>query len=416
MSQEGPAARDRARKAAAYRGYRSYQYLEPGVDYREFELAEELDRVPSAGVATTPEQEQRVQRLLEEGPIISLHDHPSVMPKDIDQLFEYRRHGRDFTGYLGLSRSGLDAVFDNLADGEGQITSLSGWKWEDTLVDLGMRLCDIAHQDYVTVIHRLADLERAREHGQLGLVLAIESAAPIENELDRLDILYGFGIRSIGVTYSEANLLGSGLGEQSDAGLTAFGRRAVRRMNQLGILIDCSHAGDRTTLDTINASSQPVSISHAGARALWPTARMKPDDVIRACAESGGVIGIEAAPHTTLTREHPRHSIDSYMAHFEYCCELVGLEHVGFGPDTLFGDHVGLHRVMAERFGQQLPPSSLPIERVPYVDGLESPAETLPNIVRWLVVHGYSDPDIHLAAGGNVLRMLEEAWRPGEGG
>ncbi len=416
MSQEGTAARDRARKAAAYRGYRSYQYLEPGVDYREFELAEELDRVPSAGVATTPEQEQRVQRLLEEGPIISLHDHPSVMPKDIDQLFEYRRHGRDFTGYLGLSRSGLDAVFDNLADGEGQITSLSGWKWEDTLVDLGMRLCDIAHQDYVTVIHRLADLDRARENGQLGLVLAIESAAPIENELDRLDILYGFGIRSIGVTYSEANLLGSGLGERSDAGLTAFGRRAVRRMNQLGILIDCSHAGDRTTLDTINASSQPVSISHAGARALWPTARMKPDDVIRACAESGGVIGIEAAPHTTLTREHPRHSIDSYMAHFEYCCELVGLEHVGFGPDTLFGDHVGLHRVMAERFGQQLPPSSLPIERVPYVDGLESPAETLPNIVRWLVVHGYSDPDIHLAAGGNVLRMLEEAWRPGEGG
>lgn len=399
-------------KAGAYRGYRSYQYLDAGRDYRVFELAAELDRVRSRAVATSAEEEARVQRILAEGPVISLHDHPSVMPADIDRLLEYRRHGRDFTGYLGLSRSGLDAIFDNLADGEGLITSLSGWKWDDTIVDLGMRLCDLAHQDYVRVIYRLEEFEQARRAGQLGLVLAIESAAPIENELDRLDILYGFGIRSVGVTYSEANQLGSGLSETSDAGLTAFGRRAVRRMNQLGILIDCSHAGDRTTLETIEASTAPVSISHAGARALWPTSRMKPDEVIRACAESGGVIGIEAAPHTTLTPEHRRHSVDSYMAHFEYCAELVGLEHVAFGPDTLFGDHVGLHRVMAEALGQEPSAPPLPIERVEWVDGLESPAETFPNIVRWLVRHGYRDDQIQQVVGGNILRMLERAWSP----
>ncbi len=412
MSPTPAAGGDTSRKASAYAGYSSYDYLVPGRDYRVFRLASELERVPSVAVETTPEEEERVQRLLLEGPIISLHDHPSVMPDDIDELFEYRRQGRDFTGYLGLSRSGLDAVFDNLADGEGQITSLSGWKWDDTLVDLGMRLCDLAHQDYVTVISRVSDFALARERGQLGLVLAIESAAPIENELDRLDILYGFGIRSVGVTYSEANLLGSGLAEKVDAGLTNFGRQAVRRMNQLGILIDCSHAGDRTTLETIEASEAPVSISHAGARALWPTSRMKPDDVIRACASSGGVIGIEAAPHTTMTRQSSRHTIDSYMAHFEYCCELVGIEHVAFGPDTLFGDHVGLHRVMAERFGQQMAQPPLPMERVQWVDGLESPAEAMSNIVRWLVHHGYSDHDIRLATGDNILRMLETAWQP----
>jgi membrane dipeptidase len=247
----------------------------------------------------------------------------------------------------------------------------------------------------------------------VALILGIESATPIENELDRLDILYGFGIRSVGVTYSEANLLGSGLAEAQDAGLTAFGRRAVRRMNQLGILIDCAHAGDRTTLETIEASSSPVAISHAGARAVWPTSRMKPDEVIRACADSGGVIGIEAAPHTTLTRADTRHSIDTYMAHFEYCAELVGVEHVGFGPDTLFGDHVGMHRVMSAWFGE--PPTSAPqpIDRVEWVQGLESPAEALTNIVRWLVVHGYQDREILMAAGGNALRLLEVAWGPG---
>lgn len=401
-------------KRTAYRGYHSYDYLVPEKDYRVFELAAELDRVPSQQVRTTEPEEARVQQLLEQGPVISFHDHPTILPRDADQLFEYRRHGRDFTGYLGLSRSGLDAVFDNLADGEGQITSLSGWKWDDTLIDLGMRLCDFAHQDYLRVIHRVSDIEEARKLGQLGIVLAIESAAPIENELDRLDQLYGFGIRAVGVTYSEANNLGSGLSEANDAGLTAFGLRAVHRMNQLGILIDCSHAGDRTTLDTIAASRAPVSISHAGARAVWPTARMKPDEVIRACAEKGGVIGIEAAPHTTLSRDHPRHNIDSYMAHFEYCCELVGIEHVAFGPDTLFGDHVGLHRVMSERFGQSLPQPNPPLvfERVEWVDGLESPAEAFPNIARWLVTHGYSDADILKVLGGNLMRLMGDAWEP----
>ena len=257
-------------KRTAYRGYRSYDYLVPAEDFRVFELAPELDRVPSQPVETTEAEEARVQSLLAQGPVISLHDHPTVLPADPDQLFEYRRHGRDVTGYLGLSKSGLDAIFDNLADGEGQITSLMGWKWDDTLVDLGMRLCDIAHQDFLRIVHRRSDIDAAREQGQMGVILAIESATPIENELDRLDILYGFGIRAVGVTYSEANSLGSGLSEANDGGLTAFGHRAVRRMNQLGILIDCSHAGDRTTLETIESSKAPISISHAGARASRP--------------------------------------------------------------------------------------------------------------------------------------------------
>src|SRR5439155_1172765 len=130
-------------------------------------------------------------------------------------------------------------------------------------------------------------------------------------------------------------------------GLTEFGRQAVRRMNKLGIAIDVSHSGDQTSLDTIQASEKPIFITHAGARALWDTKRMKPDEVIKAMAAKGGVIGIEAAPHTTLTKKHPKHNIESYMEHFEYCADLVGIEHVAFGPDTLFGDHVGLHHYFA---------------------------------------------------------------------
>ena len=218
-----------------------------------------------------------------------------------------------------MAQSGLDAVFDCLMDGTATITSKAGWKWDDIIYDLGMRLSDIAHQDFIVRGETLDDIRRAKENGQIAFIASLEAATAIENEVDRLDILYGLGIRSSGIAYSEANTLGSGLKEARDGGLTEFGRQAVRRMNKLGIAIDISHSGDQTSLDTIEVSDKPIFITHAGARGLWDTKRMKPDVVLKAMAAKGGVIGIEAAPHTTLTKKHPKHSIESFMEHFEYC-------------------------------------------------------------------------------------------------
>jgi len=398
------------RKATRHSGYRSFQYLEPGADYREFALAKELDRVPSRKVEVSTAQEERVQRLLDEHLAISLHDHCFVVPQDFADLAEYRRQGRDFTGYAGMARSGLDAVFDCLMDGTATITSKAGWKWDDIIYDLGMRLSDIAHQDFVSRGETLDDIRQAKQNGQIAFVASLEAATAIENEVDRLDILYGLGIRSSGIAYSEANTLGSGLREAKDGGLTEFGRQAVRRMNKLGIAIDVSHSGDQTSLDTIDASEKPIFITHAGARGLWNTKRMKPDEVLKAMAAKGGVIGIEAAPHTTLTQKHPKHSIESFMEHFEYCADLVGIDHVAFGPDTLFGDHVGLHHYFAKQLSIKAAHGAQQFEEVEFVDGIENPAEAFPNIVRWLVKHDYSDGDISKAIGGNVMRVLEEVW------
>ena len=393
-----------------YDGYTSYQYLEAGKDFKAFPLAPELDRVPSTKVAVTEEQEARVTRLFNEHPVISLHDHCFVAPEDLSQFMEFRRWGRDFTGYRGLSVSGLDCVFDNLMDGTAMITSRGGWKWDDVIYDIGMRLSDIAHQDFVTIATRPDHIRKAKERGQVAMVLSLEGAAMIENELDRLDILYGFGVRAIGIAYSEGNALGAGLREPRDGGLTVFGRQAVERMNKLGFAIDVSHSGDRTALDTIEASNKPIFITHAGARSLWDSRRLKPDDVLKACAEKGGVIGIEAAPHTTITEKQPRHTIDSVMEHYEYCVDLVGIDHVTFGPDVLFGDHVGLHKTLAGALSIKASHGKAQHPQVEWVDGIESPAEAFPNIVRWLVKHGYSDEDIAKAIGGNVLRVLDEVW------
>jgi membrane dipeptidase len=391
-------------------GYRSYQYLEPGADYRAFELARQVGRVPEELVTLSGAEEVRVAALMDREPIVSIHEHTAVFPDDPKEIFEYARQGRQVTGYAGLARSGIDVVFENFMDGTALITSKAGWKWDDIVLDIGMRFSDIDHQMLVYVARTLAEVNDAKPSGRIAFVAALEAATAIENEVDRVDVLYGLGIRCMGITYSEANALGSGLKERSDGGLSDLGRAVVRRMNKLGMTIDVAHCGDQTSLDTIRASAKPIFITHAGARALWKTPRMKPDAVIRACAERGGVIGIEAAPHTTLTAAHAAHSVESVMEHVAYCVELVGVDHVALGPDTLFGDHVALHHAFAAQLSTGRINEGVTFTEVPYVKGMENPGEAMRNGVRWLVKHGYTDDDVRRIAGANALRVIAETW------
>ena len=209
--------------------------------------------------------------------------------------------------------------------------------------DLGMHLADVAHQSTVVVGGTVNDIEEAHRSGRIAMVPCMEGAAMIENELDRLDVLFGLGVRMCGIAYSESNQLGGGVKDPGDGGLIRLGLDAVRRMNRLGMAIDLSHTGDVTAMQTCRASERPVFLSHSGARALFSERKLKEDDLLRAVAETGGVIGIEGSPHTTISPAHPRHSLESVMDHFEYCVGVMGIDHVGFGPDTFFGDHVGLH-------------------------------------------------------------------------
>jgi membrane dipeptidase len=388
--------------------YTSYSYLAPG-ELPAFDLSPEFGRVPAYDGGLVEDDAARAQRLLTESLVISLHDHPVRFPADMRDTPAYNRTGRQHTGFAGLAASGMTVVFDNMMDGTACVTGHAPWRWDDVVTDLGMRQADLAHQSEVSVVRTVADVEAVHEAGGVGLVFGLEAATPIENELDRLDVLYGIGLRQIGIAYSDSNALGSGLSERVDGGLTAFGHRAVRRMDQLGLAIDVSHSSDLTSLDVCRASSRPVFLTHGGARAVWDIARMKPDDVLRAVAGTGGVIGMSAAPHTTLSAAHPRHSIDSVMDHFQYCIDLVGIEHVAFGPDTLYGDHVGLH-VQFAHLMSGVGAGGPPHERVAYVDGLENPTENFGNICGWLVQHGFSDDDIRAVVGGNVLRALRDVW------
>lgn len=395
----------------AYKGYKAFDYLTPGTDYPVFKLA----KWDWAGRTLYPLQEQaqedRVLQIVANNVVIATHEHPCYFTEDMRDSKAYHNAGREFCAYDALAESYIDCVFDNLMDGSCNITSKNGWKWTDVLHDLGMRLCDLHQQDFLIQCRNVADIHRAKAEGRIAWVPVLECATPIENELDRIDILHGFGVRVMGITYSESNALGNGLKEDADGGLTKFGKEAVRRMNQVGMLVDVSHCGHKTAFDTAVASNKPILMTHVGARSVWNSKRLFNDDVMKEVADRGGVVCIEAAPHTTMSKTHNTHDIDSVMEHFEYVVNLLGIEHAAFGVDSLYGDHVGLHHVYAAHLSiQDVRNQDVEYEEVPYVRGLENPTEASINIPRWLVAHGYSDEGIARVIGGNVLRVLDQVW------
>jgi len=412
-----------------YEGYKAFQYLEPGIDYVDIKLREnEITEEWQEPVPLSKTEEEKFEEIIEKNIVIDLHAHPDVGFEDRSQSYLRMKDGRNFLAYEALSISGLDCIFDNLMDGGCFINTKRGWDWMGTIHDLGMKLSDIAHQDFIIHCKRVEDIIEAHKTGKLAWVAVLESSSCIENEVDRLDVLYGLGIRSLGVNYSESNMLGSGLKELKDGGLTDLGYDAVMRMNKLGILVDVSHLSDQTAIDTAALSKKPIICSHSGVRALTPTTRMFPDEVIQAIAEKGGVMAIEAAPNLTVTEKHPLHSIESYMEHIEYCIDLVGIDHVGCGPDSLYSDHLGGYLYSIANSGKMgvghynrpergkairhlgIDMDVEELKKLKYVRGMENPTECLQNVTRWMIKHGYSDQNIAKIIGGNGLRLLKEVW------
>jgi membrane dipeptidase len=365
-------------------------------------FATEGDRVAAWDAGLDGAERARLERLERSVPWISLHDHPIRLPDPMSpEVWEaYRAEEREHLAVEGMRRGGLSAVFYSMLGSEDPNLVV---RWAAfTRATAGQR-------GDVFVAEDAGGIARASFSRAIALYLALESATPVLDRLDNVDLLWGAGIRSMGLTYNTRNTLGDGLLSPSDEGLTPFGRQVVARMNELGMLVDLGHVGDRTSLDAAAATSRPLVISHAGARALWDSPRLKPDEVIRACAETGGVIGIEAAPHTTLTLEHRTHDIDAVMAHVAYCLELVGEDHVALGPDTMFGDHRGLHNLHPTA----LPSPEHPI--VPFVLGFENPGECHRNATAWMIRHGYDDAVIEKVLGRNVMRVIEAVLPPAPG-
>ena len=151
--------------------------------------------------------------------------------------------------------------------------------------------------------------------------------------------------------------------------------------------------------------------SHLGTRSVWNIKRMFPDEVLAKIAEQGGVVAVEASPHTTMSYNTMTHSMDSIMEHFEHMKNIVGIDHISFGPDTLYGNHVGMHHAFEDLFSSKYDSDAgVDYDEVPFVKYFENPTEASWNIVRELIKRGYSEEDIAKVIGGNALRVLNEVW------
>jgi membrane dipeptidase len=334
-------------------------------------------------------------QLLARRPAVSLHDHPVRLPDPLTpQTWQaWRAAGREHLGYAGLAGSGWAAVVASALSTRDLPLLLSWARF--------LREDMQAHPREALFAAGPGDVPAAGG-GPVGVLLGLEDLDAIGSDLGGLPRLFDAGVRCAGLTYNDGNPLGGGLASSPDAGLTALGRQAVALMNDLGVTVDVAHVGDRTALDACRASRAPVVVSHAGARAVWPTPRMKPDAVLDAVAGTGGVVAVSAAPNSTLSAAHPRHGLESAMDHLAYLAGRIGIEHVALGPDAFFGDHVGLYEATGHRTAWPVPPH----EEIRYVAGLENPGEAARNVTAWLLEHGWPEPDIAAVIGGNALRVL----------
>ena len=190
-----------------YNGYKAYDYLE---DYSTFELSSGDKRVPEYLIPLTEEQEKRAEELLKNNIMAGLHDHIDLWPENLKRDMPMYMKGRRGIGFEQIARSNYDLLIEGLGGPLSKACSPVGAKWEDCLYDIGLRACDVAHQDLLIQCRTIDDIYRAKENGQIAWIMGMEDAMCIENELDRLDILYGFGLRCIGITYATSNTLGCG--------------------------------------------------------------------------------------------------------------------------------------------------------------------------------------------------------------
>jgi membrane dipeptidase len=257
-------------------------------------------------------------------------------------------------------------------------------------------------------VTRAEDIERAKLEGRAGVIFGPQNAAFLEENLELLQFFYDLGVRMMQLTYSMRNFIGDGCFERANAGLSNFGVDLVGAMNEIGIVIDVSHCGHRTTSEAIELSNEPVVFSHAGVRSVFEHVRNKTDDEIKALAEKGGVIGI--TPYIAFLAEWqtgPRPTLDLMFDHVDYAVKLVGADHVGIGSDV--NDRNETRRAWYIR---EFPDRLGKTYFGDYPEGFEHSVAYFPNITRGLVARGYSDQEILKILGGNFLRVFRRVWKP----
>lgn len=309
-----------------------------------------------------------------------------------------RPHDTSFLPQLQRYRAaGVDMATINIGFGDQSI--------EDHLRTLAsMRHWLLAHRADYLLVETAADVERARAEGRLGVSFDIEGVNAIGDQPSLIELYHALGVRWMLLAYNRNNRAGGGC-QDDDGGLTPFGRRVIAEMERVGMVLCLSHTGHRTAREAIGVATRPVIFSHSNPSAVHAHPRNIPDDLIRACAATGGVVGINGVG-SFLGQADGRDDISSatFARHVDHVVQLVGPRHVSIALDYVFdmGELETYLAKMQHTFPPELGYSAKPAFVAP---------EQLPEIVQALLDRGYREDDLRDILGGNVMRLARTVWK-----
>ncbi len=314
-----------------------------------------------------------------------------------------------------LRAGGVTVVCDHIG-GDSRYAYLPATTLHTTSLQRVMRMLDhcwqeVAESESILIALGVDDIARAKREGKIALVICLEGASPLEDELACLRNLYRLGLRCLGLTHNWRNSLADGVLERSGGGLTHFGVEVVQECNALGIVVDVSHLSDRGVEDTLAFSRHPIIASHSNARAVHKHVRNLTDEQIRAIAQAGGVIGIHAL--NALVSDTPQPPLDEMLRHAEHMASVGGVECVGIGPDLLENWQEGIFKAVTEGAPKC---HSVPVKKMSYQypTGMTSLAD-LPNITRGLLARGFKEAEVEKILGANFIRVFDQVWSVGAG-
>jgi membrane dipeptidase len=296
---------------------------------------------------------------------------------DLSELKRYRDSGVTFVSLnIGMDLNSFDNTMQVLARYRSYVSS---------------------HPDQYVLALTVEDIRKAKESGKLAVAFDLEGSDPLLGNLNMISLYYDLGVRQMLLAYNKDNRAAGGCME-GNIGLTDFGKDVIKEMNRVGMVVDVSHMGYRATMEAFEVSQAPVIFSHSNPNGLRQHARNISDEQIRACAQSGGVIGINGIGDFLGGI-----SSELIVQNIEYVMDLAGPEHVGLGLDYVIDKQELIEYI--ETYPDIFPPEKIK----DYLSFVEP--EQFPEFTELLCQKGYSEQIIRGILGGNFLRVAEQVWK-----
>jgi len=325
----------------------------------------------------------RARQILAESLVWDNHGCMPLRPFDETFLPQLRRY----------KAVGVDVVSLNIGFGEQGVE-------EHVRVLAHFRRWLMLYGDEYVIVRTVDDIERARAQGKLAVTFDIEGANGVSDQPSLVQLYYDLGVRWMLIAYNRNNRVGGGC-HDDDPGLSAFGREVLDEMARVGMVTCCTHTGLKTTMDVMEYSSKPVIFSHSNPKAIFDHPRNITDEAMRACAATGGVVGLNGIGIFLGNNDI---SVENFVRHLDYVVQLIGPEHVGFGLDYVF-DQQELDDFLATMKG------SFPAGQG-YDAGIRMvPPEQIEPVVERLLAINYRESDIRAILGQNWLRVAQQVWR-----